>query len=244
MNNTGVLLVNRSIQAPVWTPRILASVRTVSLDHPQVNTLSPQALNHPNALASSTFPPQALHHVLLQNLLYCSHPRRIASLAFAGPIAEPAELEARQTNALSSIQSLQSTVSPLVTQLNQAATSRKDPTAVVNQIQAAFQDATQSLNGATLAKTNNAAAIDASVIVIADIVVALGRFAFIDVDLTAKVDAFVSAFVSAVDKTSPGIGAKIGAAIPAIDVNLFVVLNLILSVKVLVLVDILGIIIL
>lgn len=44
MNNTGVLLVNRSIQAPVWTPRILASVRTVSLDHPQVNTLVSRAL--------------------------------------------------------------------------------------------------------------------------------------------------------------------------------------------------------
>lgn len=120
----------------------------------------------------------------------------------------------------------------LVWNIDQAATSRKDPTALVDQLQTAFQSSMNNLNGASLAKTSNAVVIDASVNIIAvftilpdifliypadavrmkDIVVALGRFAVVDVDLSVRVDAFVSAFVSALDKTSPGLGAEIGAA--------------------------------
>ncbi len=110
----------------------------------------------------------------------------IATSAFANPVAVSPELKARQNDVLSSVQSLQSVFTPLVTQLSkftslkllagflmnscyldQAAAARKDSTAVVNQLQTAFQGTTSVLSSASLAKVNNAAVIDASVTVIA-----------------------------------------------------------------------------
>lgn len=46
----------------------------------------------------------------------------IASSAFATPVVGINELEIRQTNVLSTVQALQSTVSPIITQLSKSLT--------------------------------------------------------------------------------------------------------------------------
>ena len=88
-----------------------------------------------------------------------------AVASFATPVAKPeTNLVARQSDVLSTVQSFQGTVSPLIDQLSehsngiyvsivthmsfsaQAAATGNDPSPVVDQISAAFADATDKLN--------------------------------------------------------------------------------------------------
>ncbi|KAI0079446.1 hypothetical protein K474DRAFT_619358 [Panus rudis PR-1116 ss-1] len=92
----------------------------------------------------------------------------IATMGFASPVAQPAgELVARQSSdAVSELQSFQSTVSPLLDQLTQAAATGADPTAVVNQLASAFSSSTDSFN-----KKKSGIIADVDVVVFVDVAV-------------------------------------------------------------------------
>ncbi|CAL1697537.1 unnamed protein product [Somion occarium] len=170
----------------------------------------------------------------------------VASTAFASPVAAPvAELVTRQSDLVSEIQSFQSTVSPLIDQLSQAAATGADPSPAVDQLSSAFSDSTNSFKskkGAILADVDVTVFLDVSLDIVVKLVVALSKFPLLDLFLSAKVDVILSAWISALGVVSPGIAPKIGKGIPTADIGIFAILKLLLSAKVLAIVDLLGII--
>ncbi|CAL1710640.1 unnamed protein product [Somion occarium] len=170
----------------------------------------------------------------------------IASIAFASPIAEPApaEIESRQTaSALSALQSLQSAVAPIVTQLNQAAATGQDPTPLLNELRTVFTSSTSDIKKIprkSVAKADVTAVVSISLNIFLDIILVLGKFSIINVILSANIDVFLNAFLSALDVASPGVAAQIGKGIPSSHFGLLVVLRLVAVINILGLGGLLG----
>ncbi|KAI0071238.1 hypothetical protein K474DRAFT_1712638 [Panus rudis PR-1116 ss-1] len=168
----------------------------------------------------------------------------IATVGFASPVAQPAgELTARQSSdAVSEIESFQSTISPLIDQLTQAAATGADPTPSVNQLSSAFGSSTDSFNkkSGVLVDADAVVFVDVAVDIVAKLVIALAKVR-LNLVVDAKVDLFLSAWLTALDKFHPGVALQIGKGIPKADISLFASVKLLLSAKVLVLVNVLGI---
>ncbi|KAI0071237.1 hypothetical protein K474DRAFT_1669215 [Panus rudis PR-1116 ss-1] len=175
----------------------------------------------------------------------------IASSAFALPATATAavQLATRQADGpVSDLQTFQSTVSPLIDQLTQAAATSQDPSPIVDNISSAFADHSNSFKS-KYGKHSPATVdldvdlfVSVAVDIVVKLVVALSKFSVLDVLVKAKVDAFLSVWIKALAVVYADIGVKIGKGIPGADISLFAVLKLVLSAKVLAIVDVLGLI--
>jgi len=162
----------------------------------------------------------------------------VAATAFASPVAAPAELATRATDTvLTDLKAFQSSVTPTINAF--AGTS-----AEIDVLASVFADITAKIKVDVFVSADVDVVLDVAVDIIVSLVAKLNIFVDIDLDVSVQIDAFISAFVGALDAKHSGLGKSIGAAIPVADLNVFVLLDLVLSVKVLVLIDILGIIIL
>ncbi|KAK7689581.1 hypothetical protein QCA50_007373 [Cerrena zonata] len=163
-----------------------------------------------------------------------------ATVAFATPIAEPAplaELETRDTQAtgatgvMSALQELQAAVSPIVSQLSQAAATGQDPTPLLNNLRDTFTTHTTNIKkfskNTVVAKADVTAVVSISLNIFLSIILVLGKFSIISVILSAHVDVFLSTFFTALDVVAPGVAAAVGAGIPSANVGLLVVLRLV-----------------
>ncbi|CAL1705964.1 unnamed protein product [Somion occarium] len=165
----------------------------------------------------------------------------VASLAFASPIAEPAAggIEIRQANSvLDVVQGLQSAVAPIVSQLEQAATTGQDPTALLGELRDVFTSSTSNVKNLKASPSSFATADITAIVSIVlniflDVVVVLGKFPILSVVVSANVDVFLSAFLSALNAASPGIATQIGKGIPGANVSVFVVLQLVAVIRIL-----------
>ncbi|KAI0073845.1 hypothetical protein K474DRAFT_135037 [Panus rudis PR-1116 ss-1] len=173
----------------------------------------------------------------------------VSSIAFAKPLPEAsvaavADIEARQsTDVLSTVKNLQTTVAPIVDQLNQAAATGKSPSALINELQTAFSGATKTLSGAkknSLTTADVTATISVSLKLFLDVIIVLGKFSFIDVIIDGNVDVFLNAFISILDTTHPGIAAAIGKGIPSANLVLLINLRLVAVINILGLGGLLG----
>ncbi|KAI0794887.1 hypothetical protein C8Q75DRAFT_803734 [Abortiporus biennis] len=160
----------------------------------------------------------------------------VATSAFASPVAPPVnELVERATTVTSDLQTFKNTVTPMIN-------SFSGSSADVNALATVFADITAKINVDVFVSADISVVLDLALSIIVDLLVKLDIN--IDINISAKIDVFLSAFIGALDKKHSGLAKSIGAGIPVIDLNIFVLLDLVLSAKVLVLIDILGIIIL
>ncbi|KAK7677874.1 hypothetical protein QCA50_019186 [Cerrena zonata] len=175
----------------------------------------------------------------------------IAATAFASPAVAPvgvADIAKRQsTDVVNDLQSFQSTVTPLIDQLSQAAATGSNTDSSFNQLTSAFTDSTNHFKGkkpGVIADVDVVIVVDVVVDIVLKLVVVISKFPLLDVFLNGKVDVFLSAWLSALEVLHPGIGPKVGKGIPTAGLSIFALLKLVLSAKVLAIVDILGIVVL
>ncbi|KAK7692766.1 hypothetical protein QCA50_004399 [Cerrena zonata] len=168
----------------------------------------------------------------------------VATTAFASPTV--VDVAKRQSSdVVSELQSFQSTVTPLIAQLSQAAATGSNTDPALSQLTSAFTGSTsffKSKKAGIIADVDVVVVADIGVDVVAALVVALSKFSVLNLFVGAKVDVFLSAWLSALEVLHPGIAPKIGKGLPTADLSIFVTLKLLLSAKVLAIVDVIGII--
>jgi len=168
----------------------------------------------------------------------------VAATGFASPIAapEPNALLVKRTDPVTSaVQTLSDSALPLISALTPAAATVD---AQVDAIVQLFVNAKVSILGLV----NVDADIDVDAIVslnvnlIVELLAALSVFGILDLSVFAQIDAALSAYLNALVDIQADIAVTIGKGIPAVDLDIFVSLKLVLTATVLGLVNLLGII--
>jgi len=155
----------------------------------------------------------------------------VATSAFASPAG--AEIVARGGDQLTTdLQNFQTTVEPIIDAFV-GLEANVDALAVV------FADITAKVQADVFVEANIDVYVDICVDVIVDLIVKLDLFLTLDLALAAKIDVFLSAFLTAFENKHAGYGKLCGAKIPVVDLNVFVVLKLTLTAKILGLISIL-----
>jgi len=150
----------------------------------------------------------------------------------ATPIAQP--VSKRADGVLTAVQGVSNSIAPL-TEILTTAAATADVSATVDAIVVVFANAKVELLG--LVGVDVTADVDAIALVNVDLIVALvaalNIHALLDLSLFAKIDVALSAYLSVLATIHADVVVQIGKGFPLLDLNLFVLLKLSLTAKVL-----------
>ncbi|KAH8102724.1 hypothetical protein BXZ70DRAFT_802515 [Cristinia sonorae] len=168
----------------------------------------------------------------------------MAASVIATPVVHPISGELvskRADNVLSTVQGVSNSLTPLTKALA-SATATADVVAKVDAIVDVFAKAKVDLLG--LVGVDITADVDViaklNVDLIVKLLAALNLHAILNLSIVAKIDAALSAYLSVLATINANVTVKIGKGIPLLSLNIFVFLKLILTAKVLGLVNVLG----
>jgi len=161
---------------------------------------------------------------------------------FATPIAASNELVARETSAdvVADIKVFAALVLPIIAEIG----ADVNVAANIDLLEGHFNDCKDSYShkpSGILVAADLSVFVSVCVDIVVKLLVAISAIIILDLSIFAQIDVFLSAWLTVLDAFAPGCAALIGKGIPAVNVLLFVSLKLVLSAKVLVLVNIFGI---
>ncbi|TCD67330.1 hypothetical protein EIP91_000251 [Steccherinum ochraceum] len=162
-----------------------------------------------------------------------------AAGVFASPVQPAAELVARGsgTDVYNTCKHVYDTCEPVIAGLAVAVDVAAEVDVIANVFAAAQVELAAYVDVDVVAELD--AIVDINVNLLVALIVALSKCNILDVSIFAKVDAFISAYLAVLAKINADICVHIGNGIPLLNLNLFLTLKLILTVKVLGLVNLL-----
>jgi len=168
------------------------------------------------------------------------------TVAFATPIATN-QLVARDasTDALNELKAFQPEVVSALALIKADILAKVDTTVHLDAFIALLGTSKDSYNSkpsGILVDADVDVFVSVSVDLVLDILAVVNLYSILDLTVFAQIDVALSAWITAIAKVHVDVAVNIGKGIPAIDLNLFVSLKLILTATVLGLVNILGII--
>jgi len=167
----------------------------------------------------------------------------LVSSAFATPVASEIVARDASADAVAEIKAFADIVLPVIADIEANALVVAKVTADISLLETNFNQCKDSYGSKPvniLVDADLDVFVSVCVEIMVKLVVALSACITLSLDVFAQVDVFLSAWLTILNIFAPGCGALIGNGIPLVDVAIFTTLKLLLSAKVLAIVNLFG----